>query len=162
LDGGAGRDTLDYSAYTRGVTVNLATGAATDVAGGVRGFEDVTGGGGGGPPSGGGPGHHPPGGGGRRRRPAGGGGRRVPGGGGAGHDVLPGGDGRDLLIGGAGNDRLDGGADDDILIGGATSYDVSDAALLALMREWGRRDRTYAQRVSALRLGGGLNGTALP
>jgi Ca2+-binding RTX toxin-like protein len=48
LDGGAGVDTLDYAAYTAGVTVNLATGAATGTgalpAGGAFGFENVTGG----------------------------------------------------------------------------------------------------------------------
>ena len=41
LVGGSGLDTLDYSTYTTAVTVNLATGTATDIDGGVTGFEQV-------------------------------------------------------------------------------------------------------------------------
>ena len=44
LQGGADTDTLDYAAVTAAVTVNLATGTATQVTGGVSGMENVTGG----------------------------------------------------------------------------------------------------------------------
>src|SRR5262249_12141561 len=50
IDGGAPTGSLfafnrlDYSAYTTAVTVNLATGAATGVGGGVANFTDVVGG----------------------------------------------------------------------------------------------------------------------
>jgi Ca2+-binding RTX toxin-like protein len=43
VDGGLGRDLLDYSAWTRPVLVDLALGQAFNV-GGVSGIEDVTGG----------------------------------------------------------------------------------------------------------------------
>ena len=42
VDGRGGTDTLDYSAYTTGVTVNLTTGTATGT-GGVKNIENVTG-----------------------------------------------------------------------------------------------------------------------
>src|SRR5262249_5493336 len=44
LNGQDGTDTLDYSAFTAAVRVNLALGTATGVAGGVSGIENVTGG----------------------------------------------------------------------------------------------------------------------
>ncbi len=81
--------------------------------------------------------------------------------GGRGNDVLIGGSGRDLMIGGAGADWLFGGGGEDILIAGTTAYDSSPAALGAVMREWTRTDRSYAQRVADLRNGGGLNGGVL-
>ena len=42
LASGVGTDTLDYSSYGSGVTVNLATGTATGT-GGISGFEAVLG-----------------------------------------------------------------------------------------------------------------------
>ena len=42
INGGGGTDTLDYSSYTTGVTVNLTTGTATGT-GGVTNIENVTG-----------------------------------------------------------------------------------------------------------------------
>jgi Ca2+-binding RTX toxin-like protein len=80
--------------------------------------------------------------------------------GGAGDDLLVGGSGRDLLIGGTGADRLVGNAEDDVLIGGVTSLDATPSALCAVMQEWTRTDRGYADRISDLRYGGGLNGSA--
>jgi hypothetical protein len=129
LQGGAGTDTLDYSAYTTGVLVDLLTGKATGAAGGISGFENVTGGSGNDILVGD-----------------------------AGNNVLKGGAGRDLLIGGLGADTLDGGADDDLLIGGVTAFDANTAALSAILAEWARTDLTYTQRVAHLRNGGGLNG----
>lgn len=41
---------------------------------------------------------------------------------------------------------------------GATAYDANTAALLALQREWTRKEATCAERVTHLRTGvGGLN-----
>ena len=44
LNGGNAVDTLDYSAYTASVNVNLMNGTATDVTGGISGFENIIGG----------------------------------------------------------------------------------------------------------------------
>ena len=44
IDGGAGFNTLDYRAYTTPASVDLGTGAATGVTGGVRNIENVLGG----------------------------------------------------------------------------------------------------------------------
>ena len=78
--------------------------------------------------------------------------------GGAGDDLLIGGNGRSLQIGEGGADRLVGNSEDDILIAGLTSYGCDHEALCAIFDEWTRRDRSYAQRVSNLTNGGGLNG----
>lgn len=84
--------------------------------------------------------------------------------GGGGNDILLGGLGddrladtlgRNLLIGGKGSDQSQG--NESILIGGETVHDASDAALLALLAEWSR-SASLSARVSALKLGGGLNG----
>ncbi len=83
--------------------------------------------------------------------------------GGSGKDTLQGGSGRDILIGGTGANSLNAGSGDDILIGGSTIYDTNVMALLALLGEWGRTDRTYQQRVQDLfgNGSGGLNGAFL-
>ena len=96
--------------------------------------------------------------------------------GGGGFDILIGEDGNDklvagstgrcILIGGRGQDMLVGGGPSsdpqtgrpvsdgsDLLIGGRTSFDDNDLALTAIMKEWRRNDRTYAQRVQDLRTG---------
>ena len=44
IQGDAEADTLDYAAFTTAVTVNLATGTATQVTGGLSGIENVSGG----------------------------------------------------------------------------------------------------------------------
>src|SRR5262249_23834779 len=44
INGGAGRNALDYSAYASDVYVNLRTGVATGVGGGITNVHDVTGG----------------------------------------------------------------------------------------------------------------------
>jgi acrosin len=81
LDGGAGNNTLDYSAYPTGVTVNLATGQATGFAGGISNIANVLGSA-------------------FADRLTGNAGRNVLIGG-PGADILDGGDGDDLLIGGS-------------------------------------------------------------
>jgi Ca2+-binding RTX toxin-like protein len=83
--------------------------------------------------------------------------------GGKGNDMLLGDVGRDFLIGGRGADTLAGGADDDILVNGTTRYNVFSADFASVMAEWTRSDRTYAERVVALRTvtPGALNGPNL-
>ncbi len=70
--------------------------------------------------------------------------------GGSGNDELKGGKGRDMLIGGIGEDELQGKDGDDILIGGVTNFDVNEAALVAVLKEWSRTDASYQQRVANL------------
>ncbi|MCC0049839.1 MAG: cadherin domain-containing protein, partial [Rhodobiaceae bacterium] len=108
LTGGTGTDTLDYSADSTGVTINLATNAASggDAQGDtISGFENVTGGSG-------------------NDTLTGTSGANVISGG-AGNDSLVGGAGDDVLSGGTGNDTiaLDGGAD---TIDGGADYDILD------------------------------------
>jgi Ca2+-binding RTX toxin-like protein len=67
--------------------------------------------------------------------------------GGSGTETLTGGQGRNLIIGGDGKATLLGGAQDDILVGGATAYDMNEAALLAVLKEWNSGD-TYARRIA--------------
>jgi Ca2+-binding RTX toxin-like protein len=147
LRGGSGIDTLDYSGYTTGVTVDLASVSGTTGATEVSEFENAIGGEGD---------------------------DVLKGddldnflmGGGLGSDILLGrggndrleaGGGRALLIGGLGTDTLVGGAADDLLIGGTTSYDASQAALDAVMSVW-RLSDTYADRVAILRVNAGVVG----
>jgi Ca2+-binding RTX toxin-like protein len=86
--------------------------------------------------------------------------------GGAGNDTIVGLAGRDLLFGGNGNDSLHGGDDEDIIIGGLTTYfsestKVLDrTAIKAIREEWTRLDLAYANRITNLKNGGGLNGTS--
>jgi serralysin len=85
--------------------------------------------------------------------------------GGAGNDTIVGLAGRDVLFGGNGNDNLNGGDDEDIVIGGLTTYysestKVLDrVAIAAIWNEWTRVDLAYANRITNLKNGGGLNGT---
>ena len=112
LKGGAGIDTLDYTRYKTGVTVDLASASGTTGATEVSGFENANGGEGDDVLKGDDQDNV------------------FKGGGGLGSDILLGrggndrleaGGGRALLIGGLGTDTLVGGAADDLLIGGATS-----------------------------------------
>lgn len=76
--------------------------------------------------------------------------------GGLGNDRLFAGTGRSVLIGGAGADVLQGGSNETIFIGGETEYDANDAALVAIVREWGS-SRSFTDRVKRLRAGVGAN-----
>ena len=89
INGGAGTDTLDYSAYTTAITVDLSSRVAQHI-GALSSIENVTGGSVNDVLTGD-----------------------------AGPNVLRGGPGNDLLSGLGGNDILVGGADNDTLIGGA-------------------------------------------
>jgi hypothetical protein len=131
-------DWLDYAAYPMAVSVNLATGTATGVAGTVSGIQNVFGG------------NH---------------GNKLTGNaqgniliGGNAADTIIGGSGRSLLIGGPGNDTIIGGAADDIIIGDHAAYDSSyhlayqEVALMSILAEWQSAD-SYATRVSNLQSG---------
>lgn len=127
INGGGGSDWLDYSLFSSSnpVTVNLATGASTNVNGGaagsVTGILNARGGAG-------------------NDTLTGGGGNIMVGGGGtdtlldtySGSSASSG----SLLIGGLGGDNLTAGSAGDILVGGTTSYDINNAALLAILNEW--------------------------
>jgi hypothetical protein len=99
-------NTLDYSAYTGDVTVNLRLGKATGLAG-ISGIQNVTGGQGN---------------------------NLLVGDDNA--NILIGGAGRNILIGGGGVDQLTGGSGDNLLIGGGTKYDTDATALGLLLAEW--------------------------
>jgi Ca2+-binding RTX toxin-like protein len=133
IDGQGGTNTLDYSAFTTGVVVNLVTGSATGLSS-MANIVNVTGGAGNDILVGN-----------------------------AQANVLNGGGGRNLLIGGAGADQLIGGSGDDLLIGGSTTYDTNAAALAGILAEWGRTDVDYATRIGHLKgtQVGGWNGATL-
>ncbi len=88
--------------------------------------------------------------------------------GGAGNNVLLGGEGddnlqsrqgRDILFGGIGADYLSGGSDNNILLAGTSIYDLSEAALYDIQREWLGNDSIQV-RIDHLRgiRPGGVNG----
>jgi Ca2+-binding RTX toxin-like protein len=135
LDGGAGSNWLDYSAYSAAVTVNLATGTATATAG-ISNIQDVIGGNFGNTLTGNSQGNILI--------------------GGSAADTLAGGSGRSILVGGAGKNTITGGTGDDIVIGGSVSFGAPvQAALVAILTEWQRTDETYDQRVAKIRAGAG-------
>jgi Ca2+-binding RTX toxin-like protein len=131
----AGRgDWLDYSSFTTNVTVNLATGSATDVNGGAAGavtnIQDVISGSGTDTLTGDSQGNI------------------LIGHGGA--DTINGGSGLSLLIGGTGASTINGGSGGDILIGGKTSYDTTNhTALMIILAEWQSAD-SYTVRTDEI------------
>jgi hypothetical protein len=123
-------DWLDYSLLTTAVTVNLATGSATDVSGGISNIQNVISGTGVATLTGD---SH---------------GNILIGHGAA--DTINGGTGRSLLIGGTGASTINGGSGGDIMIGGKTSYDTANhTALMAILAEWQSAD-AYAVRTDAI------------
>jgi len=139
LSGGRSFCWLDYSAFTTPVTVNLATGSATNVNGGAAGavtdIQNVHGGSGGNTLTGTAQGNILI--------------------GGSGADTITGGTGRSLLIGDGGADHITGGSTSggDILIGGTTSYDSDTRAnliaLMAILTEWQSTD-SYSTRFTSI------------
>ncbi len=130
---GTGLNSIDYSTWTTGVVVNLATttaGNATAITGTLTNIQIVTGGEGNDTLTG-------------RATLA----TVLIGLGG--NDVLIGGSQRDILFGGTGADILQGVGGDDLLISGTTSHDRNRAALLAIYAEW-TSTRTFAQRTANL------------
>jgi hypothetical protein len=142
ITGGGGSDWLDYSAYSAPASVDLATGTATAVAGGIAGIESVRGSADG---------------------------NNLVGDshanvlvGGAGIDVIQGGSGGSILIGDKGKDRITGGAGGAILIGGVTKYDTSgldnDLSLDLILAEW-QSAGSYSTRIKHIMKGVGPAGS---
>jgi hypothetical protein len=133
VGGGNFHTTLDYSAYTTPVTVNLKTHTATGVGGGVFFVQNVTGGQGNNILVG------------------------------NGNNILRGGSGRDILISGGGTSTLQAGSGEAILIGAHYLLDTNPVALNHLMAEWSHTYdpinplHDYQIRVGHLEHGGGLN-----
>jgi len=135
-------DWLDYSALTTPVTVNLATGSATNVNGGAAGavtnIQNVFGGSGGSTLIGDAQGNILL--------------------GGSGADTITGGTGSSLLIGDGSSGQITGGSASggDILIGGSTSYDTDTSAnitaLMAILAEWQSAD-SYNTRFTEINTG---------
>jgi hypothetical protein len=123
IDGKAGVNALDYSAYTTGIYVNLLTGTATGT-GGIANIRNVNGGQGN---------------------------DILVGDNNA--NVFTETGGSNLLIGGGGKDSPTAGSGGDILIGGRTSYDTNAAALQALLAAWDQAAVGYGDRVAALQAG---------
>jgi hypothetical protein len=133
LDGGSGGGgTLDFSAYSSSVIVDLQSGTATGVGGSIANIQNVLGGNGGGASI--------------YNILVGNGGNTLTGGNGR----------RNLLIAGASASTLLGGDDDDILIGGTTAYDMDIASLMAIMDYWSGTSDDYATRVGNLLSGNGV------
>jgi Ca2+-binding RTX toxin-like protein len=129
LDGGESRlrgavKTLDYSACTKFVYVNLNLQTATGVKGKVTNIDNVTGG--------------------SVRNLLVGDGNA---------NVLIGGNGSNVIIGGGGGDTIRGGTASDLLIAGSTAYESNSAALMAIFKAWTQGRQTYAERIAALRAG---------
>jgi hypothetical protein len=140
ISGAGGINSIDYSAWTTGVNVNLSqttNGNATGVTGLLSNFRIVIGGSGNDNLLGHG---------------------TLPNVlvGNAGNDQLTGGSGRDILIGGTGTDTLSGLAGEDLLIAGRTSHDQSANGLNDIYNEWNSA-RAFATRIANLR--GTENGT---
>jgi hypothetical protein len=159
VDGQGGSDTLDYSALTTAVTVNLAGGTAPRT-GGISAIENVFGGAGADSLTGSAGDNILRGNGGNDTLVGGGGNDVLVGGDGA--DTISGGAGRDLLIGGRGSDALSGGDGEDILIDGFTGFDSNLTKLQSVMAEWSSAT-PIATRVGHLQgtIPGGLNSVYL-
>jgi hypothetical protein len=143
--GGTGIETIDYSQWTTGVTVNLGTNTATNIAQGIYGVENINGGKGNDSLTGDAFNNIIRGGGGNDTIVGGGGNDILIGGQGA-ASLSAAGSGRSILIGGKSTvaETLTGSTQDDIFIGGYTSYDsyslAHDQALLAILAEWTSAD----------------------
>jgi Ca2+-binding RTX toxin-like protein len=141
INGQAGKDTLDYSAFITGVRVQLPQQTATaTISGGARSIENAIGGSG-------------------NDFLFGDAGNNILIGG-RGSDRIDGGDGFDILIGGTGADIITGAGGDDILIGGTTSFDARMAAIQAILAEWtsGRDLNTRVANINGTGAGARLNG----
>jgi hypothetical protein len=120
IDGGAGVNILDDSAYLTDVVIDLRAGTATNV-GGIANILDAVGGAGD---------------------------DILVGNGLA--NVLTGNGGNNLLIGGGGAATLTGTTGSNLLIAGTTSYDLNAAALESILALWADTANSYASRVAAV------------
>jgi Ca2+-binding RTX toxin-like protein len=124
INAGAGIDTLDYSAFSNNVYVNLFTGTNAAKVASLSGVENVTGGMGNDVIVG------------------------------DAHDnVLVGNDGNDVIIGGEGADHLSGGAGEDLMIAGYTDFDGSKSQLQTIRNTWADASKSEQDRVTALKVG---------
>jgi hypothetical protein len=121
---GTGFNSLDYSAYTTGIYVNLHTGKATGT-GGISKINGVFGGSG----------------------------NDILVGYGSNVYLQPG-SGNDLVIGGSGLATFQGGSGQDLVIAGSTSYDTNAAALQAIENYWSNTAIDEATRVNQLSTAG--------
>jgi Ca2+-binding RTX toxin-like protein len=160
-----GTDTLDFSALTNAIYVNLTSDTGTVYtdfrivqagAGQAANFENVIGGSGNDQIFGNGANNLLSGNGGNDTINGGAGDDILLGG--QGNDVLQGVSGRNILIAGPGGDILQGGSDDDLLLAGSSIYESNPAILNALMAEWASGN-PYQVRVDHLlgNVAGGLN-----
>lgn len=131
IDGGGGRNRLDYRAYVTPVTVDLPAGTATGTAG-VANIQEVTGGTQG---------------------------DTLTGNdqdnvllGNGGNDTLTGNDGRDLLFGGDGLDTIWAGLGEDLIANGKTTFDTNWSVLDALRGYW-TGGLSFADRTQQLATG---------
>ncbi|HEY4328151.1 MAG TPA: hypothetical protein VGN88_00335, partial [Phycisphaerae bacterium] len=135
IDGGTGRNTLDYSnGWTGNVVANLQTGKTSGVGKTIANFQIIDG------ATGGGAGFY----------------NILIGNGG---NDLTGGDGRsNLLDAGGKGSMLQGGDENDILIGGTTIYDkqTNNHSLIAVMVYWSNSTASYAITANNLLLGTGV------
>jgi hypothetical protein len=132
---GGGRDTLDYSAYSSSVLVDLQTGSATGVGGTISGIATVDGG---------------------SASPATSGMYNLLIG--AGGDTLNGGTGRrNILLAGASASTLNAGDGQDLLIAGSTAYDTEPGLITwqLIAAYWASSD-DYATRLANLLSGSGV------
>ena len=145
INGAGGGDTLDYSLYNTGATVNLGAygggtyGSATGVGSSVSNIRTVIG------------------------SPY----NDVLTGniygnvlvGGAGNDKITGGTGRSILIGGLGADTIRGQSGNDLIIGGYTAYDLDPTALDAIFAEWASSEGLDQRKLHLKGPVGHLNGS---
>lgn len=156
LDGAAGSDTVDYSARSAAVNLNMYTGVFTSIAGAVSNIENLIGGSGADTLIGNN----------SSNTIIGNAGNDIIFGG-SGSDDLNGGSGRNIVIGGSGADAItaDSNSAGDIMLADETSYSngstVNTSALNAIRTEWGLTSSSYATRVAHIQgtLAGGLNGS---
>ncbi len=151
INGGAGRNTLDYSAYSAAVNVDLTTGLATNIGLGVFNIRDVFGGSAADSLRGNSLDNLLAGNNGNDLLDGAGGHDILQGA--AGNDTMNGGDGRDLLFGGLGMDSLNGGTGEDFLQGGSANFEGDLGVMDAVLAFWKRTDLDYLARVAQLRTG---------
>jgi len=162
---GEGTDTLDFSALTTNVTVNLGSDAVTasmvsrivkTQAGGAAQLENVIGGSGHDSLTGNDANNLLIGNGGNDTLTAGQGNDILLGG--QGNDVLKGIGGYNLMIGGAGGDLFQGGTGEDLMLSGLTQYESDPAILKSMLAEWSSGG-AYQTRINHLLgvSGGGIN-----
>jgi hypothetical protein len=132
IDGLAGLETLDYSAWSSPVTVNLTTGQASGVGGGILNIQNVIGGAG----------------------------NTLLVGNALANTLTATGSGYSILIGHGAQQLKNNGTGSALMIGGRTAFDNNATALLALLSEWDRTDETLTQKMAHLTgTPGGRNGT---